>query len=126
MGRFTEDMGRLRDEIDSDRLARHVQAANTRQVISDLKDQVAALQTDFREAHADMAEAGRADRNAFLAHIGNAVADIKHQAVGLVDDFVEERRAGAQAWRTGAAKLARTAEPVKPAHKAKPKTAVHP
>jgi len=88
MGRFTEDMGRLRDEIESDRIARQTLIADTRQevteaaqaFISDLKNSVETLQADFREAHADMAESARADRNAFLARLGSAVADIRISA----------------------------------------------
>jgi len=85
MGRFTEDMGRLRDEIESERMARHTLIADTREevtqaamaFISDLKNTVGTLQADFRAEHADMAESARADRNAFLARLGGAVADIR-------------------------------------------------
>ena len=85
MGRFTEDMGRLRDEIESERIARQTLIADTRQevteaahaFISDLKNTVGTLQADFRAEHADMAESARSDRNAFLARLGGAVADIR-------------------------------------------------
>jgi len=85
MGRFTEDMGRLRDEIESERIARQTLIADTRQevteaahaFISDLKNSVETLQADFRAEHADMAESARSDRNAFLARLGGAVADIR-------------------------------------------------
>ena len=80
MGRFTEDMGRLRDTIEADRHARYAKVADTRQAIGELKGRVDALQADFRAAHADMAQAGRAERNAFLTHIGNAVGDIRSAA----------------------------------------------
>jgi uncharacterized protein YukE len=121
MGRFTEDMGRLRDEIESDRHARQAKVVETRQAISDLKDSVEALQADFREAHADMAQAGRADRHAFLGQLGNAVANIQRQAVDLVEDFASERSAAARAWR-GEATTQRSKpahKPAKPAHKSK-------
>jgi hypothetical protein len=88
MGRFTEDMGRLRDEIESDRIARHTLIADTREEISanalafitDLKESVETLQSKFREDFADMAQSNRADRNAFLAQLGNDVADIRVEA----------------------------------------------
>jgi len=107
MGRFTEDMGRLRDEIVSERMARLNLIADTRQDVTDaahafisrLKTSVETLQADFRENHIDMAEAGRADRNAFLAQLGGTVADLQRQTVALVDDFAAERSAGRQAWR---------------------------
>ena len=114
MGRFTEDMGRLRDEIESERMARQTLIADTRQEVTDaahafisnLKSSMETLQADFREAHADMAQAARADRSAFLAQLGDTVADLQRQTVTLVSDFAGERSAGRQAWRGAAAKTA--------------------
>jgi len=110
MGRFTEDMGRLRDEIESDRIARQNLIADTRDEVtaaahafmSDLRSSVDALQTSFREAHADMAEAARADRNAFLARLGGAVADIRAEAAdrqAAVRDALAESAAEARTER---------------------------
>jgi hypothetical protein len=110
MGRFTEDMGRLRDEIQSERIARQTLIADTRQevsdaahaFISDLKHSVETLQTNFREEHADMAEAARADRNAFLARLGGAVADIRVAAASrqaAVRDLLAETAAESRAER---------------------------
>jgi len=126
MGRFTEDMGRLRDEIESERMARQTLIADTRQevtdaaqaFISDLKTSVESLQANFREAHADMAEAARADRNAFLAQLGGTVADLQRQTVALVSDFAGERSAGRQAWRGAAPTMA--APPVRAKARGKP------
>ena len=113
MGRFTEDMGRLRDEIASERIARHTLIADTRQEVTDaahafisnLKNSVETLQTTFREEHADMAEAARADRNAFLARLGGAVADIRVAAASrqaAVRDMLAETAAESRAERTQA------------------------
>lgn len=110
MGRFTEDMGRLRDEIQSERMARQNLIADTRQevtdaanaFISDLKTSVETLQTNFREEHADMAQAARADRNAFLARLGGAVADIRVAAANRqasVRDLLAETAAESRADR---------------------------
>jgi hypothetical protein len=85
MGRLTEDMGRLRDDIVSQHMARRTLIADTRQEVtdaaqafmSDLKDTVETLQANFHEAHAEMAQAGRADRHAFLTQLGGAVADLR-------------------------------------------------
>jgi hypothetical protein len=110
MGRFTEDMGRLRDEIQSERIARQNLIADTRQevtdaanaFISDLKHSVETLQTNFREEHADMAQAARADRNAFLARLGGAVADIRVAAANRqasVRDMLAETAAESRADR---------------------------
>ena len=103
MGRFTEDMGRLREEIESERIARHTLISDTRQevaeaahaFISDLKHTVETLQGDFRVAHADMAQAARADRNAFLARLGGAVADIRIAAANRQATVRDELAASA-------------------------------
>ena len=126
MGRFAEDMGRLRDEIESERIARQTLIADTRQevsdaahaFISDLKATVETLQSDFREAHADMAEAARADRNAFIAQLGSSVAELQRQTVTLVNGLAEERSAGRQAWRGTAAPVAHPKAAAKTQHKA--------
>lgn len=125
MGRFAEDMGRLRDEIESDRIARQTLIADTRQEVTDaahafmseLKSTVETLQADFREAHADMAEGARADRNAFLVQLGSSVADLQRQTVALVGELAEERSAGAQAWRGTAASPALAKAAPKTQHK---------
>lgn len=107
MGRFAEDMARLRDEIEADRSARHTLIAETRQevadaahaFISDLKESVQTLQADFRESHATMVETARADRAAFLDQLGGTVAELQRETVTLVNDLADERQAGRQAWR---------------------------
>lgn len=129
MGRFADDMGRLRDDIEAQRAARQSLIADTRQeitdaaraFISDLKTGVQSLQTEFREAHADMAATARADRNAFLTQLGHAVADLQSKTVSLVTDFASERSAGRQAWRgtparatTPPARTHAAAEPLTP------------
>jgi hypothetical protein len=114
MGRFTEDMGRLRDEIQSDRIARQTLITDTRQEVNDaahafisnLKNSVESLQANFRDEHADMAEAARADRNAFLARLGGAVADIRVAAASrqaAVRDMLAETAATSRADREQAA-----------------------
>lgn len=88
MGRFTEDMGRLRDQIDSDRAQRHTFIADNREAITDaamafmadLRTNVETFRTTFRAAHTDMANAAQADRNAFLGRLGSAVADLRSAA----------------------------------------------
>lgn len=85
MGRFTEDMGRLRDQIENDRSQRHTFIADNRQEITDaalafmsqLRTNVADFRDNFRAAHADMAANAQVDRNAFLSRLGSAVADIR-------------------------------------------------
>jgi len=110
MGRLTEDMGRLRDEIESGRMARHHMIADTREEVTaaahafmtDLRGSVETLQTRFREAHAEMAETARADRNAFLARLGSAVADIRTEAAdrqARVRDALAESATAARAER---------------------------
>ncbi|MFB1486397.1 MULTISPECIES: hypothetical protein [unclassified Thiocapsa] len=93
MGRFTEDMGRLRDEIASDRTNRHTLIAETREEISasalafmtDLKDSVETLQSRFRADFAEMAQSNRADRNAFITQLGTDVANLRVEAAAQRD-----------------------------------------
>lgn len=93
MGRFTEDMGRLRDEIASDRIARHTLIDETREEVSasalafmtDLKDSVEALQSRFHADFAEMAQSNRADRNAFMTKLGRDVADLRVEAAAQRD-----------------------------------------
>ncbi|WP_213460250.1 hypothetical protein [Thiocapsa sp.] len=104
MGQFTEDMGRLRDEIASDRTNRHTLIAETREEISasalafmtDLKDSVETLQSRFRADFAEMAQSNRADRNAFMTHLGTDVANLRVEAAA-------QREAGRRAFIESAA-----------------------
>lgn len=104
MGQFTEDMGRLRDEIASDRTNRHTLIAETREEISasalafmtDLKDSVETLQSRFRADFAEMAQSNRADRNAFITHLGTDVANLRVEAAA-------QREAGRRAFIESAA-----------------------
>lgn len=104
MGQFTEDMGRLRDEIASDRTNRHTLIAETREEISasalafmtDLKDTVETLQSRFRADFAEMAQSNRADRNAFMTHLGTDVANLRVEAAA-------QREAGRRAFIESAA-----------------------
>lgn len=113
MGRFTEDMGRLRDDIESSRVARHQLVADTREevtaaahaFIDDLRNTVMDLQTNMREAHAEMAEAGRADRAAFISRLGGTVASIRAAAARrqvTVREALAESAAKARAERAEA------------------------
>ncbi|NCC29219.1 MAG: hypothetical protein EOM22_14050 [Gammaproteobacteria bacterium] len=93
MGQFTEDMGRLRDEIASERIARRTLIADTREEISssalafmtELKDSVETLQSRFRADFAEMAQSNRADRNAFITHLGTDVANLRVEAAAQRD-----------------------------------------
>ena len=112
MGRFTEDMGRLRDEIASERTNRQNLIAETREEISasalafmtDLKSSVETLQSGFRADFAEMAQSNRADRNAFLTRLSSDVVDLRVEAASQRDAgrraFVE-LSAAARAERAG-------------------------
>ena len=106
MGRFTDDMGRLRQDIESQRDARYTMIANNRQEVaaaaqafmSDLRDRVEGLQSGFRQSHAEMAASLRASHQAYLQQLGTAVADLQRQTTDLVDHLAGERNAARQAW----------------------------
>lgn len=113
MGHFTEDMGRLRDEIESDRIARQTLIAETREEISasahafmtELKDRVETLQSQFRADFAGMAQSNRAERNAFVTHLSTDVANLRVEAAA-------QREASRQAFNdaTAAARSERASQ----------------
>ena len=69
MGPFTESMTRLCGEIVTLRGARLT-------FVRDLGQDVAAMQADFRRAHADMGRRTRAERQGFVKALGHEVASL--------------------------------------------------
>jgi hypothetical protein len=85
MGRLTDEMTRLRDEIVAWRRARQG-------FVQDLSHQVAGLRTNFRRAHHEMSRKTRAERRAGVAHLKKTVS-ARRQA--LAADLKGARRAWA-------------------------------
>jgi len=70
MGPLTNDMTRLRDDID----ALH---NNRETFITDLMHNVAAMQSGFRNDHAEMARKGQDDREAFVSNLRSNVVEMQ-------------------------------------------------
>jgi hypothetical protein len=85
MGRLTDEMTRLRDEIVALRRARQG-------FVKGLTHNVATLQADFRRVHQQMGRKTRAERRAGLAHLKKTVS-ARRQA--LAADLEGARRAWA-------------------------------
>lgn len=85
MGRLTDEMTRLRDEIVALRRARQG-------FVKDLTHNVAAMKADFRRAHQQMGRKTRAERRASVAHLKKTVS-ARRQA--LAADLEGARRAWA-------------------------------
>jgi argininosuccinate lyase len=85
MGRLTDEMTRLRDEIVALRRARQG-------FVRDLSNHVAGLKTSFRRAHHEMGRKTRAERRAGVAHLKKTVS-ARRQA--LAADLEGARRAWA-------------------------------
>jgi len=84
MGNLTDDMTRLRGEVDALRGARGVLMQELTRGARDLTMAVAAMRADFASAHAAMAKQTRGERGAFVA----AVID---EVNSLLGEFSKDR-----------------------------------
>ncbi|MFH2218410.1 MAG: helix-hairpin-helix domain-containing protein [Pseudomonadota bacterium] len=82
MGRLTDDMTRLRGEVDA---LRNMRGA----FIDDLKADVTDMQSGFRNNHAEMARGLRGDLVTFVSGLENSVAEMK---AGFNEDHAEMAR----------------------------------
>jgi argininosuccinate lyase len=85
MGRLTDEMSRLRDEIVAWRRARQG-------FVKDLSHNVAAMKADFRRTHQQMGRKTRAERRAGVTHLKKTVSARRH---ALAADLEGARRAWA-------------------------------
>jgi hypothetical protein len=85
MGRLTEEMTRLRDEIVALRKAR-------KGFVKDLTRTVRTMKAVFRGAHQEMARKSRAERRAGVAHLKKTVGAMRH---AFAADLEGARRAWA-------------------------------
>lgn len=84
MGNLTDDMTRLRGEVEAMRGARSVLMQDLARGASDLTKVVAAMRADFASAHTEMARKSRGERKAF-------VADVILEVNSLLVAFCRER-----------------------------------
>jgi len=87
MGHLTEDMTRLREEIDSNHYARERGVAAIRAGVSEMLE-------GFHTAHAEMARNSQAERMASMSNLKRTVA-------GLRKGFVADIQGAHQAWLGG-------------------------
>ncbi|MFH1156627.1 MAG: helix-hairpin-helix domain-containing protein [Pseudomonadota bacterium] len=87
MGRFTEDMTNLRDEIDSLRNGREEFIANLKHGMSELKSNVADMQRGFRKDHTRMAGTMKDNLKTFVAETETYVSNLKQEVSDMQDDF---------------------------------------
>jgi predicted flap endonuclease-1-like 5' DNA nuclease len=128
MGLLTDDMTRLRDDIDALHNSREtfindlMHNVSRETFINDLMHNVAEMQSDFRNGHAEMARKGQDDREAFVSDLRSNVAEMQsnfrnghaEMARKLIDDlrtFVSGLKADVsdmkQGFRNGHAEMAR-------------------
>jgi hypothetical protein len=84
MGNLTDDMTRLRGEVDALRGTRGVLMSDLTRGARDLTTVVAAMRADFTSAHAAMAKQTRRERETF-------VADVSAEVNSLLGEFSRDR-----------------------------------
>ena len=84
MGNLTEDMTRLRGEVEALRGARGALMKNLTRGTRDLASAVAAMRADFTSAHAAMAKQTRGEREGFVAAV---ISDVN----SLLGEFAQDR-----------------------------------
>lgn len=91
MGNLTNDMARLREEVDALRVARGALMQDLTRGTKDLATAVAAMRAGFTSAHATMAKQTRKERVAF-------VAEMKRQVRGMCKDTAGDLMSARLAW----------------------------
>ena len=92
MGNLTNDMTRLREEIDKLRSSRGALMHELAQDVRGLKSSVASLLSEFASAHSDMAMNSKKSRVAF-------VSGIKELVAGMKRDMQNDLAGARNAWR---------------------------
>jgi predicted flap endonuclease-1-like 5' DNA nuclease len=87
MGRLTEEMTNLRDEIDALRNGRVEFIAGLKSGMSELKSDVADMKQGFRKDHTRMAGNMKGNLNAFKAETEAYVSNLKNDVADMQDNF---------------------------------------
>ena len=87
MGRLTEEMTNLRDEIDALRNGRVEFIAGLKHGMSELKSDVADMQQGFRKDHTRMAGNMKDNLKAFMAETEAYVSNLKNDVADMQDNF---------------------------------------
>ncbi len=91
MGNLTDDMTRLRGEINTLRSNRGALMFDLAQNVIGIKSSVASLLSDFSRSHADMAATSKKQRFAF-------VTDVKEKVAGMKDEMQTDLAGARKAW----------------------------
>src|SRR5208337_4839125 len=95
MGNLTDDMTRLRGEVDAMRGARGALMQDLARGASDLTKVVAAMRADFASAHTAMAKKTRQGREAFVAamisEVNTLLSDFSRARDDMALDGIQER-----------------------------------
>lgn len=92
MGTLTDDMTRLRSEINAMREGRQAMQRDLTQTVATIKRNVADFQATFRRAHADMAKSSRKKRTVF-------VTGLSRQVTSLLRAVSDDLKGARQAWK---------------------------
>ena len=91
MGNLTDDMTRLRGEINTLRSNRGALMFDLAQNVKSIKSSVASLLSDFSSSHADMAATSKKQRFAF-------VTDVKEKVAGMKNEMQNDLAGARKAW----------------------------
>lgn len=98
MGHLTDDMARLRAEINALKSSRYAFRNDLSRSINQLKEEVASMQNDFRRSHADMAKKSRSERLAFVVSVGREVGELKRQVANHMKGVGDDIKGAHRAW----------------------------
>jgi predicted flap endonuclease-1-like 5' DNA nuclease len=101
MGRLTEDITNLRDEIDALRNGRVEFIAGLKHGMSELKSDVAGMQQGFRKDHTRMAGNMKGKLKGFMVETEAYVSSLKNDAADMQDKFHSDHADMARKLRDG-------------------------
>lgn len=92
MGRLSDNMARLREEISATRYARLAFTLN-------LKRDVAKMQADFRDERIAAGKRAKAERMQFIGDLAAFVSDMRISVLGMRQKFAEDLAGARHAWQ---------------------------
>lgn len=98
MGHLTDDMARLRAEINALKSSRCAFRNDLSRSINQLKEEVAGMQNDFRRSHSSMAKQSREERVAFVVAVGREVSELKRQVANQMKIVTDDIKGAHRAW----------------------------
>ncbi len=105
MGFLTEDMTRLRGEINDLRMARKELSKSLKRGAAVIRGNVLEMRTAFRGAHAEMAGRTKAERVAFVSGLERTVGDLRRQISGAHAEMARRTKAERTAFVSGLKKM---------------------